>query len=292
MFGSLVIVFPTYHEGGALFLRRRGREWILDPGQALAGGCLGRPSIGYVAFLNDIEQEVAPVTSGHRVTLIYNLYFDDDGGPVIPVSKKGAVTRHFTPPKPPNQDEFREAFEALLENPEFMADGGTIAFGLRHSYPVQNGFKPVYDVLKGSDTVVYHGVRALGFDPMLYMYYNEFFDSHEGMIVHEVTYFDEVVEGSRYTVRESIQANGGILVRQDGGIIRYQDDDPYCELDCPPYEPMEWATPVTTHNRTDSGSNVGPGEACMIVRIGKAGDRLAYPTAAHVRKAYERGGYS
>jgi len=55
MFGSLVIVFPMHHEGGALCLRRRGREWIFDPGQALAGGALDRPSIGYVAFLNNIK---------------------------------------------------------------------------------------------------------------------------------------------------------------------------------------------------------------------------------------------
>ena len=41
MFGSLVIVFPTRHEGGALFLRHRGHEWVFDPGHdALAGGAL------------------------------------------------------------------------------------------------------------------------------------------------------------------------------------------------------------------------------------------------------------
>ena len=158
MFGSLVIVFPIYHEGGALFLRRSGREWIIDPGQALVGGCLDRPSIGYVAFLNDTEQEVAPVASGHRVTLTFGLYFDDDGAG--PVSNKGAVSGNFTPPKPSNQDGFREAFEALLENPEFMADGGTLAFGLRHAYPMEHGLEHVYGVLKGSDTVVYQSTRV------------------------------------------------------------------------------------------------------------------------------------
>jgi hypothetical protein len=34
-----------------------------------------------VAFFGDIEHEIAPVTSGHRITLTYNLYFDH-GGPV------------------------------------------------------------------------------------------------------------------------------------------------------------------------------------------------------------------
>jgi hypothetical protein len=95
MFGSLMIVFPTHHEGGALLLRHHGHEWIFDSSQALVGGRSDQPSIGYVAYLNDIEHEVAPVTSGHRVTLTYNLYFDDDGGPV---SEKDAVSENFTPP--------------------------------------------------------------------------------------------------------------------------------------------------------------------------------------------------
>jgi hypothetical protein len=41
----------------------------LDPGQALAGGALDRRSIGYVTFLNDLEQDVTPVASGYCVTL-------------------------------------------------------------------------------------------------------------------------------------------------------------------------------------------------------------------------------
>jgi hypothetical protein len=36
MFGSLVIVFPSPHEGGALLLRHRGQEWTFDSGEALA----------------------------------------------------------------------------------------------------------------------------------------------------------------------------------------------------------------------------------------------------------------
>jgi hypothetical protein len=77
MFGSLVIVFPTPHEGGTLLLRHRGREWTFDSGHALSNK--EEPSIGYVAFFSDIEHEVAPVISGRRITLTYNLYFEDDG---------------------------------------------------------------------------------------------------------------------------------------------------------------------------------------------------------------------
>ncbi len=55
MFGSLVVVFPTPHEGGALFLRHYGHEWIFDSAQALAA--VDQPTVGYVAFFSDIEHQ-------------------------------------------------------------------------------------------------------------------------------------------------------------------------------------------------------------------------------------------
>lgn len=72
MFGSLVIVFPTAHVGGALRLRHGGTEWTFDSATEVLNQ--PTPSIGYVAFFSDVEHEVTPVTSGHRVTLTYNLY--------------------------------------------------------------------------------------------------------------------------------------------------------------------------------------------------------------------------
>ncbi|MGL9672095.1 hypothetical protein U9990_16025, partial [Lactiplantibacillus plantarum] len=56
MFGSLVIVFPTPHEGGALKLRAPGRkegetlEWTFDSSALLAKQ--DKPSIAYVAFFS------------------------------------------------------------------------------------------------------------------------------------------------------------------------------------------------------------------------------------------------
>ena len=300
MFGSLVIVFPTHHEGGALSLRRRGHEWIFDPVQASAGGASDRPSIGYMAFLNGIEQDVAPVTSGHCVTLTYNLYFVDDGGPV---SGKGAVSKLRTPPKPPNQDRFLEAFKALLENQEFMADGGTLAFGLRHGYPIKYDLKPIYAVLKGSDAVVYQCVRALGFEPALHIYYDEEVIQHEGMIIDKVidfqTVFLDFEEDSGDPIHKFLQEEGGILVHQDGG-----HDDSYIDhddLDDPEIsELMEWVTPITTYNRKEGvyalfgdklGTSTIHGDACMIVRIGRVGDRLLYPTVAQKKRTYEQSRY-
>jgi hypothetical protein len=47
IFGSLVAVFPTFHEGGALLLRHHDHKWIFDSGQVLAGAANNQLSIGY-----------------------------------------------------------------------------------------------------------------------------------------------------------------------------------------------------------------------------------------------------
>jgi hypothetical protein len=246
-----------------------------------------------VAFLNDIEQDVAPVTSGHCVTLTYNLYFDDGGRPVCGEDAM-SENLNLVPPKPPNQDGFREAFNALLENPEFMADGGTLGFGLRHGYPVaQRGLQHVLNVLKGSDAVIYKSTRALGFEPTLYMHYDESFDEHEGMVIDELVYNAFGDDDGGIWICEYLQREGGILVRQDGGNFY---DSPGDHLINP--EPMEWVTPITTYTRFDGLCQIKGGEresidgnACMIVRIGKVGDRLAYPTIAQIKKAHKESGY-
>jgi hypothetical protein len=62
---------------------------------------------------------------------------------------------------------------------------------------------------------------------------------------------------------------------------------------------MEWVTPMTTYNPREGiyatldklRINSTDGDACMIVRIGKAGDRLAYPTVAQIEKAFQQSGH-
>ena len=119
MFGSLVIIFPIPHEGGALLLRPHGHEWIFDSSQVVAAE--GQLSIAYVAFSSNIEHEVALVTSGHRIALTYNPYFDDGG----PVSTYDAVSEHLIPPQLANKAAFCDSFMASLDNSEFLAEGGS-----------------------------------------------------------------------------------------------------------------------------------------------------------------------
>ncbi|KAI0248327.1 hypothetical protein BJV78DRAFT_1237563, partial [Lactifluus subvellereus] len=163
MFGSLVVVFPTPHADGALLLRHGGQEWMFDSASVLA---VAQPSsVAYAAFFSDVEHEVVPVTSGHRVTLTYNLYFDDNER----ASAKDLVIEPPSAPQDESERMFRSASETLLKNPEFLPDGGTLGFGLRHVYQVEDTLKHVYSLLKGSDVAVYQSVRGLGFEPVLYL---------------------------------------------------------------------------------------------------------------------------
>jgi hypothetical protein len=72
-----------------------------------------------------------------------------------------------------------------------MAEGGTLAFGLSHVYPMERDLEQVHNVLKGSDAVVYQSVRALGFEPVLYVYDDD--SSHNspptGVIVDQLSGF-------------------------------------------------------------------------------------------------------
>jgi hypothetical protein len=292
MFGSLVIVFPTPHEGGALFLRHGGHEWIFDSGRELAAS--REPSIGYVTFFSDVEHEVAPVISGHRVTLTYNLYFDDGEG----TTSSNSVSEHLPLPPAANEYAFRETFKALIENPEFMPDGGTLGFGMRHVYPIAskadhpNPLEPIYSTLKGSDAIVYQTTRALGFQPVLYMFYKvETRSNLAGAVIDKV--FDLSDGGFYYQTRgiaELVVLEGGIEVCQAGT----STDEHYDER----VERVEWVSPVTKFNRhrsafgtygNEPSMDVVYADLCMFVRIGKVGERMAYPSVSQLKKEWERG---
>lgn len=67
MFGTLVVVLPSPHEGGELIVRHAGREVRADLGATEAS------EIRYAAFYADCEHEVLPIRRGHRVCLVFNL---------------------------------------------------------------------------------------------------------------------------------------------------------------------------------------------------------------------------
>ncbi|KAF8636165.1 hypothetical protein AX17_003737 [Amanita inopinata Kibby_2008] len=152
MFGSLVVFYPTPHEGGALIMRKDGKEWMFESAKELAEH--NEPRIGYVALYSDVEHEVALVTSGYRVTVTYNLYFADPIPAVdVPLSANALA--------------FKTAFEKLLDDPKFLPNGGNLGFGLEYQYPLPTAVKSVArldDVekcLKGSDAEIRQVAKAL-----------------------------------------------------------------------------------------------------------------------------------
>ena len=148
--GSLVIIYPTAHEGGELVLRHKDHEWKLDANSLIASK--SSPSLAYVAFYCDIEHEVLTVTSRRRVTVTYNLYLVD------PASRPGAlaVTSNFR-----SVSNLQATHYAPPKSPEFLPDDGTLGFGLAHLYPVtfKTRLQEMTNYLKGEDAHVYRACR-------------------------------------------------------------------------------------------------------------------------------------
>ena len=68
MFASLVITLPSQHEGGQLLVSHAGETQVYNFGESAS-----LYDIQYAAFYADCEHEVKALTSGHRLSLIYNL---------------------------------------------------------------------------------------------------------------------------------------------------------------------------------------------------------------------------
>lgn len=143
MFASLVIVYPTKHEGGALVFRHEGKEFRFDSATEIQQA--GVPSMAFVAFYSDMEHEVEPVTTGYRVTLTYNIYIE----PEVADAQVSITDRTHC------EQALERAFRNLLIDPRFLRNGGVIGFGFRHSYPGEW-------YLKGTDAVLKNVCDKLG----------------------------------------------------------------------------------------------------------------------------------
>ncbi|EJD46054.1 hypothetical protein AURDEDRAFT_87240 [Auricularia subglabra TFB-10046 SS5] len=160
MFGSLVVNFPIEHEGGALILRHDGHEVVHDASQA---AYTAPDQVSWVAFYSDVEHEVLPITSGHRVTLTYNLYFFD-AEPALPTTSEPI---------------FR-AIEQLLADDTFLPKGGRLGFGLKHQYPIPADskqedpavLKELTKCLKAGDRALFSALASAGLEPKLSMVYD------------------------------------------------------------------------------------------------------------------------
>jgi hypothetical protein len=164
MFGSLVVVFPSRHEGGALILRHGGQEWTFDSAEAVRAH--DGPALAYIAFYSDVEHEVTVVRRGYRVTLTYNLCF----------SNGDTLSSLAVSPVAPDDHVFGAALDAALKNPAFLSEGGILGFGLAFLYPVspdETVLSTLLHRLKGSYTVIKRVCNRLCLDASLKAIYAE-----------------------------------------------------------------------------------------------------------------------
>ena len=135
MFATLVLALPSHSEGGALVVRHKGRE------ARLALKCDDPSEIAFAAFYADCVHEVLPVTSGCRLTLIYNL------------ARKGKGAR----PEPPSYECETAKVTALLQR---WADDRAAPLSdapIKLIYPLEHAYTQAeldFRTLKGADAAV------------------------------------------------------------------------------------------------------------------------------------------
>ncbi|KAF4618640.1 hypothetical protein D9613_009833 [Agrocybe pediades] len=164
MFGSLVVVLPTKHEGGSLVFRHRGQECVFDTAAAVSSEAT--PHGAFVAFFSDVEHEVLEVKSGYRVTLTYNLYFVDH--------PKQSVNLGVAPAAGDPLLDVASAMSELLATPSVLPKGGLLAFRLWHKYPITPSKTILSDVskcLKGADKRLKEACTSLSLKTSLKILY-------------------------------------------------------------------------------------------------------------------------
>jgi hypothetical protein len=274
MLGSLVLVFPTPHQGGELALRHNGREWTFDANALMT--VRPSPSIAYVAFYSDIEHEVLKVTSGHRITLTYNLY--------------SAPTRFTVTPDPNPPDNFQATLRNLLRSPEFLPDGGTLGFGLAHLYPVtfSTVLRDLAQYLKGGDAHIYKACQELRLKPVLQMIYDGDDYGNYRTTPKNGIMMSEIVEQPDYAHWTEEETYRGCLIDDLGGIpvnTVNPDSDLMLGWFTEGYqERITWISPFNVRNQLRDYTVVQSNDVtvdyiycspCLIARVPPASDRVS-----------------
>ncbi|KAG2499313.1 hypothetical protein HYH03_002891 [Edaphochlamys debaryana] len=165
-FGSLVVTLPSVFEGGELLVQHTGQTATLPLGgggapaadQAPAGPeqAPAGPVVHFAAFFSDCIHEVLPVTSGHRVTLTYNLLAvgaaQRSGGhgsaPLL------STVRPLAGGGLPLVSQLR----TLLGDASWHPEGTTMGYVLQHKYATslwELNDRMFPGVLKGGDRLLY-----------------------------------------------------------------------------------------------------------------------------------------
>ena len=282
MFASLVVVFPTAHEGGLLKLRHGGNEWTVDPASTMAVDNTTGPVISYIAFYSDVEHEVTPVTSGHRVTLTWNLYFQPA---VVPPDYSPSMPSPLVCPRlSESESAVKAAFTRILSDRDFLPDGGLVGFGLCQEYPLNPdvGLGNLADCLKGCDAIIQSVCHQLSLKTSLRLVYEHKELEDFAMIDHFHTFspWDSVE-----TLGYELEKGGGMYISKPEPITiekqnYYADDEVIWITDLMEYTRTKVTCNVVLGNEPSLGYIYGT--VCLIVDMGPVGKR----TIGDRRKLY------
>ncbi|KZV85117.1 hypothetical protein EXIGLDRAFT_841681 [Exidia glandulosa HHB12029] len=170
VFGCLLLTFPVTHTGGSTVVRSGTQELVHDPSAAAVAP--DEHQVSWLAFRNDAERQSAPVQSGYRVTLSYDLHL---------VEKSVVTSRQLRMHARPILDVFRE----LLADPTFLPTGGRIGIPLQNEYaaPAKVEYKdpgrPIENVrqaLRGVDYAFFLAAGAAGLRPKVLQVYSHDYD--------------------------------------------------------------------------------------------------------------------
>ncbi|KAL1756634.1 hypothetical protein FB107DRAFT_273808 [Schizophyllum commune] len=244
MFGSLVVVFPTPHEGGALILRENDKEYIEEGSfsrcnpATKASSAVGAEPVTEAGSAPDGASavEAGPPTEAASATdvlsggapapkLFYVAFFSDVEHEVSKVTAGFRVTLtynlYFGAKARDEQAqlllgrELRSMLKDFFHRKSFLPDGGYLGFGLRFMYPL-DPTKPVSviaDSLKGCDAMLKVVCEDLGLPCTLHAMYATTVDEDRGK------YY---VRRKVYIVRD--QFYGETLERRPYKLSDYCDD--------------------------------------------------------------------
>jgi predicted secreted protein len=142
--GTLLLSLPSTYTGGALVVRQNGSEVFFDWSHSI--------SLEWAFLYSDCEHEVLPVTSGHRITIQYNVY--DTPSELMTADPLVQADSRL--------DFFKSAIDTLLDANEAL----TLGFALRHEYPrdrhSSGHLDDLKERLKGYDRVLLRLIEAKG----------------------------------------------------------------------------------------------------------------------------------
>ena len=273
MFGSLVVVFPTIHEGGSLLFKHGGKEWSFE--SAKTASTSSNPQAAFVAFFSDVEHEVSPVIDGYRVTLTYNLYFDESKSLPVVVSPGSRA-----------DEEAKMALVRLLDDPDFLPDGGLLGFGLTHKYAlsITTDLSALENKLKATDAAFKRLCTALSLPISLKVAYQ---DDLYGE--YDYCLGDEFID-----LEYSGECDGGIagvLVELKKGVLVMDAQKTMAnglsigDFGDPQSKPIAWAKPILQMTNGVKTPYVAYGnQACLDSNYGDVCLVAEIPSAIH-RKA-------